>query len=168
MEPVGPARSRPVSQNCCFWFCFGAGNDTFRSLVSRRTKIVSAPIPLIINVSFTLECELLRLGLLKSPFWTALWNEDKIFCSDSDCVGKVVWQSSSGSAYDEHIPDHKLLIKGYRCTRMKNATVIESKNCHHKNTTKYVCEFACPQPTAATPSPVTDEEAPTGMQKKGV
>ena len=44
MEPVGPARSRPVSQNCCFWFRFGAGNNTFRSLVSWRVKIVSSPI----------------------------------------------------------------------------------------------------------------------------
>ena len=34
MELVGPARWRPVSKNCCFWFRFGAGNDTFCSLGS--------------------------------------------------------------------------------------------------------------------------------------
>ena len=34
MKPVGPARSSPVSKNCCFWFRFGAGNNTICSLGS--------------------------------------------------------------------------------------------------------------------------------------
>ena len=90
-------------------------------------------------------------------------NEDKITCRDSDCVGKVFWQSSDGSAYNEHIPDHNLFIEDHKCTRMKDATVIESEKCHQTRN-KYVCEFTCPQPTAATPSPAAaDEEASTGM-----
>ena len=90
-------------------------------------------------------------------------NRDQINCSDSDCVGKVVWQSSGYDAYDEHIPDHKLFIEDSKCTRMKNATHIESENCNAENKNKFVCEFQCPQPTPATPSTAANEEASTGM-----
>ena len=93
-------------------------------------------------------------------------NRDQITCSDNDCVGKVVWQSSGYDAYDEHIPDHKLVIDDNKCTRMKDATVIESDNCNDENANKFVCEFTCSQPTTATPSTVANKEASTGMLQK--
>ena len=68
MEPVGPAGSRPVSKNCCFWFRFGTGNDLFCSLGSCVKNVLLVLYLIIIHQALQNMC--VNVGHI--IFWHAM------------------------------------------------------------------------------------------------